>query len=318
MTLLVTGAYGFIGAALYNIISNNNISVRGSVRSLKSVNEKSKLIAVGDINADTDWTNALKNVDKVIHLASRVHLVDNKQTDAIFKYRQVNVEGTANLARQANAMGVKRFIFISSIKVNGEFTNEGRPFTENDIPSPKDPYGISKLEAEIILRQISKETGLDVVIIRPPLVYGPGVKANFDLMLRFLIKGIPLPLGAVTFNRRSFVGLDNLVDFIMICLNHHGASNQTFLVSDGEDISTVELLQLMGAAMGQSARLFYVPPTLLNMASKMINKQNIYQRLCSSLQVDISKSANVLNWKPPLSVYQGLQKIALGFNEKTF
>ncbi len=228
-------------------------------------------------------------------------------------FRSVNVEGTANLARQAAATGVRRFVFLSSVKVNGEFTETGQPFTADDAPAPKDPYGVSKYEAEKLLRKIAAETGMEVVIIRPPLVYGPGVKANFESMMRWLMRGVPLPLAAMTNNRRSLVALDNLVDLIVTCLNHPAAANQTFLVSDGEDLSSAQLLKRMGAAMGHPAHLFYMPPALLKLGASVLNKPGIYQRLCGSLQLDIAKTRQLLGWIPPVSVDEGLRRAAEGF-----
>lgn len=268
---------------------------------------------MGSLSSVTDWTVALRSVDQVVHLAARVHVMNDKSSDPLAEFRQVNVEGTANLARQAAAAGVRRFVYLSSIKVNGEFTQEGRPFTADDAPAPEDPYGVSKHEAEQALRQIAADTGMEVVIIRPPLVYGPGVKANFESMMRWLARGVPLPLAAVTQNRRSLVALDNLVDLIMVCLSHPAAANHTFLVSDGEDLSTAELLKRMGAAMGKPARLFYLPPVLLKLGAQVVKKPGIYQRLCGSLQLDITKTRRLLGWSPPVSVDEGLRRAAERF-----
>jgi nucleoside-diphosphate-sugar epimerase len=243
-----------------------------------------------------------------------VHVTNDKSPDPLTEFRRVNVEGTANLARQAAAAGVGRFVFLSSIKVNGEFTEIGRPFTAESLPAPEDAYGVSKYEAEQLLHQIAVETGMEVVIIRPPLVYGPGVKANFESMMRWLAHGVPLPLAAVTENRRSLVLRDNLVDLILTCLSHPGAANQTFLVSDGEDLSTADLLKHMGAALGHPARLFYIHPSLLKIGATVVNKPGIYQRLCGSLQLDITKTRQMLGWTPPVSVYEGLRCTAEVFN----
>jgi nucleoside-diphosphate-sugar epimerase len=213
---------------------------------------------------------------------------------------------------QAAATGVKRFIYLSSIKVNGESTQPGRPFTADDVPRPEDHYGVSKHEAERELRKIAEQTGMEVVIIRPPLVYGPGVKANFASMMQIIQRGVPLPLASVKGNQRSLVSLCNLVDLIVVCINHPAAANQTFLVSDDEDISTSELLRQMGLALKKPAKLFYVPSLLLQLGAVLINKSEIYQRLCGSLQVDITKTKELLNWKPPLSVDQGLRQVIKG------
>ena len=270
-------------------------------------------VTIDGLASDTDWSEALKNVEQVVHLAARVHVMNDKSSDPFAEFRRVNVEGTAALARQAAAAGVRRFVFLSSVKVNGEFTEAGQPFTADDVPAPEDPYGVSKHEAEQLLRQIADETVMEVVIIRPPLVYGPGVKANFAAMMRWLARGVPLPLAAVNENRRSLVALDNLVDLIMTCLHHPAAANQTFLVSDGEDLSTAQLLKRMGAAMGHPARLFYVPPALLKLGATVLNKPGIYQRLCGSLQLDIAKTRQLLGWTPPVSVDEGLRRAAEGF-----
>jgi len=263
---------------------------------------------MGSLSSETDWTFALKNVDQVVQLAARVHVMNDKSSDPLAEFRRVNVEATANLARQAATAGVSRFVYVSSIKVNGESTQDGRPFSANDVPAPEDPYGVSKHEAEKLLRQIATETGMEVVIIRPPLVYGPGVGANFESMMRWLYRGLPLPLAAITQNRRSLVALDNLVDLIITCLSHPAAANQTFLVSDDEDLSTAELLRRMGNALGHPARLFYVPLSLLEFGARVMNKRGIYQRLCGSLRLDISKTQELLGWAPPLSVDEGLKR----------
>jgi nucleoside-diphosphate-sugar epimerase len=232
--------------------------VRGAVRTLKSQPDGAKEVAIGGLFLETDWTSALRNVEQVVHLAARVHVMNDKNSVPLAEFRRVNVEGTANLARQAAATGVRRFIFLSSIKVNGEFTELGRPFSADDVPAPEDPYGASKHEAEKLLRQIATETGMEVVIIRPPLVYGSGVKANFAALMHAVQRGWPLPLGAVH-NQRSLVALNNLADFIVTSITYHQAANQTFLVSDGQDLSTTELVRGMAQAAGVPARLLPVP-----------------------------------------------------------
>lgn len=313
MTTLVTGANGFVGSALCARLRKDGAPVRGAVRSSNVRPGGTEGVTIDGLASDTDWSEALKNVEQVVHLAARVHVMNDKSPDPLAEFRRVNVEGTAALARQAAVAGVRCFVFLSSVKVNGEFTEVGKPFTADDVPAPEDPYGVSKLEAEQLLRQIAGETGMEVVIIRPPLVYGPGVKANFESMMRWLARGVPLPLAAVTENRRSLVVLDNLVDLIVTCLNHPAAANQTFLVSDGEDLSTAQLLKRMGAAMGHPARLFYVPPALLKLGATVLNKPGIYQRLCGSLQLDITKTRQLLGWTPTVSVDEGLRRTAEGF-----
>ena len=310
MKALVTGATGFVGRALCARLTASGAEVVPAVRSKYGLPHE---VVIGNLNASTNWRPGLTGCDAVIHLAARVHVMEDVAQGSLALYRDTNTEATFNLARQAADAGVKRFVFISSIKVNGEFTEVNRPFTSEDVPAPEDPYGVSKHEAEQLLRQIAAETGMEVVIIRPPLVYGPGVKANFAAMMRWLARGVPLPLAAVTENRRSLVALDNLVDLIASCLHHPAAANQTFLVSDGEDISTAELLKRMGAAMGQPARLFYMPPALLKLGATLLNKPGIYQRLCGSLQLDISKTRQLLDWTPPMSVDDGLRRAAEGF-----
>lgn len=313
MITLVTGANGFVGSALCARLRKDGAPVRGAVRLSNVRAGGTEGVTIDGLASDTDWSEALKNVEQVVHLAARVHVMNDKSSDPFAEFRRVNVEGTAALARQAAAAGVRRFVFLSSVKVNGEFTEAGQPFTADDVPAPEDPYGVSKHEAEQLLRQIADETGMEVVIIRPPLVYGPGVKANFAAMMRWLARGVPLPLAAVNENRRSLVALDNLVDLIMTCLHHPAAANQTFLVSDGEDLSTAQLLKRMGAAMGHPARLFYVPPALLKLGATVLNKPGIYQRLCGSLQLDIAKTRQLLGWTPPVSVDEGLRRAAEGF-----
>jgi nucleoside-diphosphate-sugar epimerase len=313
MAVLITGANGFVGVELCTCLRKNGILARSAVRALDSQSGGADVVAIGDLSSATDWTEALRNVDRVVHLAARVHVMTDKSIDPLVEYRLVNVEGTASLARQAAAAGVRRFVYLSSIKVNGEFTEVGRPFTADDAPEPQDPYGVSKYEAEQALRQIAAETGMNVAIIRPPLVYGPGVKANFESMMRWLALGVPLPLAAVTQNRRSLVALDNLVDLIMTCLSHPAAANQTFLISDGEDLSTAGLLRRMCVALGHPARLFYLPPSMLKLGAWLVNKPGTYHRLCGSLQLDITKTRRLLDWIPPVSVDEGLRRAAEGF-----
>jgi nucleoside-diphosphate-sugar epimerase len=283
-----------------------------SRRSLPELPASITQTRIADLTADTTWQPVLQSVEVVIHAAARVHVMHDTSSDPLAEFRKVNVDGTLNLARQAAAAGVRRFIFISSIKVNGEGTAVGEPYCADARPAPIDPYGISKMEAEQGLRTLAVETGMEVVIIRPVLVYGPGVKANFLSMMRWLHKGVPLPFGAID-NRRSLVALDNLVDLIVTCIDHPAAANQTFLVSDGEDLSTTELLRRMGVALGKSTRLLPVPSRLLEVGAAMLGKQALAQRLCGSLQVDISKTRELLNWTPSVTVDQALRKTAENF-----
>ncbi len=314
--ILVTGATGFVGGALVRRLSADGASadILAAVRSAAlNLPDGVKSLSIGDLSPSTDWYRVLHEVDVVVHCAARVHVMSDKSMTPLAEFRRINVQVTSNLARQAAVAGVRRFIFLSSVKVNGEFTQAGQSFAADDFPAPQDPYGISKYEAEQLLRQIAAETGMEVVIIRPPLVYGPGVKANFESMMRWLVRGVPLPLAAITGNRRSLVALDNLIDLIITSLDHPAAANQTFLVSDGEDLSTVDLLNRMGSALNRPARLFYVPSALLKLGSLLVNKPGIYSRLCGSLQLDISKARQLLAWTPPVSVDEGLQRAVLGF-----
>ena len=285
------------------------VAVRGECGFLP---ESVEQVIVCSLSADTVWREALTGMDAVVHAAARVHIMNDTSVDPLTEFRRINVAGTLNLACQAASLGVKRFVFLSSIKVNGESTQNGRPFNTDDAPAPQDPYGISKLEAELALMEIATKTGMEVAIIRPPLVYGPGVKANFLSMMQWLDRGFPLPLGAIH-NKRSLVGLDNLVDFILTCLDHPAAVNQTFLVADGEDISTTELLKQMAIALGRPGLLLPVQQNILKAFLKIIGKEAMANRLCNSLQVDISKARAVLGWRPPISVNEGLRRTAQGF-----
>ena len=314
--VLLTGGTGFVGGSVLNRLCRDGMEVVVCSRA-KAMNAASGVrhLSVAGLDSNTDWKPALDGIEVVIHCAARVHVMHDESSDPLAEFRQVNVEGTLNLARQAATAGVRRFIFISSIKVNGEGTAPSLPYQADDDPAPLDPYGISKMEAEQGLRALAAETGMEVVIIRPVLVYGPGVKANFLSMMRWLHKGVPLPFGAIH-NRRSLVALDNLVDLIVTCIDHPAAANQTFLVSDGEDLSTTELLRRMGAALGKPARLLPVPSRVLEVGAAVLGKQALSQRLCGSLQVDISKNRELLNWTPPFSVDEALCKTARHFLEQ--
>ena len=312
-TIFVTGASGFVGAALVDrLASEDQFRVVALLRR-EGVSLPARAIPV---RVSNDYLNeellSLDGVDVLVHCAARVHIMSDASIDALTEYRKVNVEGTMRLAQQAASAGVKRFVFISSIKVNGEGTRLGAPYTADDVPAPCDPYGISKMEAEQQLRLLAESSGMEVVIVRPVLVYGPGVKANFWAMMNWLNKGVILPLGSIR-NQRSLVALDNLIDLIVTCLNHSSAANQTFLVSDGCDMSTTELLTRMGVALGRPARLIPVPTVLLKLVAAMIGRKDIGLRLCGSLQVDIEKTCKVLGWVPPSTVACALRKTAESF-----
>jgi nucleoside-diphosphate-sugar epimerase len=304
--ILITGVSGFVGGRLADCIIDSCVyGVTGVSRTALS-----KSYPVFEIPSffDLPAVDALfDGVSVVVHAAARVHVMSDTESDPLQAFREVNVEGALNFARQAAAAGVKRFIFISSIKVNGEQTRLGQPFFSHDGPLPEDFYGISKHEAEQGLRELAAETGMEVVIIRPPLVYGPGVKGNFASMIKLVGKGLPLPLGAVH-NKRSLVALDNLVDLIIVCIDHLAAANQVFLAGDGQDLSTTELLQGVAKAMGKPSRLVPVPAELLMFGATVLGKKAMAQRLLGSLQVDISKARNLLGWQPPLSMEEGLKR----------
>lgn len=306
MNLLVTGASGFVGKAVCARLSRR-FQVSAAARSAATPSVGCAQVTVGAITGATDWTVALSGQDVVVHLVARVHVMKDLSTDPLAEFRAVNVVGSLNLARQAVEAGVKRMIFVSSVKVNGEFSESGRPFTEESVPAPSDYYGISKLEAEIALQNIAQETGMELVVIRPPLVYGPGVKANFAALVQAVKRGWPLPLAKVD-NSRSLVGLDNLVNFIETCAIHSQAAGQTFLVSDGHDLSTPELIRRLAWAADVPVRLWPVPVWLLETGAAVLGKREAAKRLCGNLQVDISKARNLLGWVPPFSVDEGLRR----------
>lgn len=303
--VFITGATGFVGSALVTELLAKGHDLRALVRNSSAQLPGGVEQVVGELGQPVD----LLDSQVVIHAAARVHVMQETTSDPLVEFRAVNVDATLALARQAIAAGVRRFVYISSIKVNGEGTEQGKPFKANDMPAPADPYGISKMEAEQGLMALAKESDMEVVIIRPVLVYGPGVKANFRSMMNWLNKGIPLPLGRIH-NKRSLVALDNLVDLIVTCTQHPAAANQTFLVSDGEDLSTTELLTRMSKALDRPARLLPVPGGLLQLGGKLLGKDAVMQRLCGSLQVDISHTRQTLGWVPPVSVDSALRKTA--------
>ena len=305
--LLVTGANGLIGRALCDTLSRQDRELRPVVRSGSESTGGATPYVVGDIGSHTDWSSALNGVDTVVHLASRVHVMNESGSDIDALYQETNTFGTLHLAQQAADAGVKRFVFVSSVKVNGEERDEA--YSEEDQPDPTGPYAISKRDAEIGLWEIADRSGMEVVVIRPPLVYGPGVKANFLTMMRWLHRGVPLPFGAIS-NRRSLVSIGNLVDFIVTCIGHPAAANETFMVSDGEDLSTTVLLVRLAAALEVKARLIDVPVPVLRLGAAMLGQGELLRRLCSSLCVDSTKANRLLQWSPPLSVDEGLKATA--------
>ncbi|MDH5356882.1 MAG: SDR family oxidoreductase [Gammaproteobacteria bacterium] len=329
--VLLTGATGFVGSSLANILVEKSMGVKALVRRFDTkLASGIKQVSVGDFNqlrniyirADIGNSDSLsiknqihctmEGIDVVIHTAARVHIMKDKSVDPLTEFRKLNRDVTLALAQISVEAGVERFVFLSSIKVNGESTIPGKPFTADDQPNPTDPYGLSKWETEVGLQQLAKDTGMEVVIIRPPLVYGPGVKANFRSMMRWVSLGVPLPLGAIN-NQRSLVALDNLVDLIVTCIEHPAAANQTFMAGDGEALSTTELLQRIGRALGKPAQLIPVPASLLIFIASLLGKKAVARRLCGSLQVDISKTRELLGWEPPVSVDEGLRRTAEEF-----
>lgn len=304
--VLVTGANGFIGRALVSRLTNEGWAVKAAVRRPSGFPSES---LVGDLGARTDWGNALQGCRAVVHLAARVHVMRDTARDPLIEFRAINVDGTLNLARQAARTGIKRFVFLSSIKVNGEQASAAQPFTVDAPPAPEDAYGLSKLEAESGLREICVDSGMEFVVIRPPLVYGPGVGGNLKALMRWVPRGIPLPLGAVN-NRRSLIALDNLTDLIATCLVHPAAANQIFLAADGEDVSTTELLRRIAYAWGQTPRLLPVPTSWLARCAAMLGKTSIADRLLGSLVVDSSRTREALGWYPVVSMEEQLRRMA--------
>ncbi|MFZ5524128.1 MAG: UDP-glucose 4-epimerase family protein [Pseudomonadota bacterium] len=332
---LITGANGFVGRALCAELLRQGWRVRAAVRSSAKMPEEVEVVAVGDIDGDTNWADALRGVEVVFHLAARVHVMKDTAADPLAEFLKVNLQGTENLAHQAVRAGVKRLVYVSSIKVNGEctanisFSNTLSPnpsplegegnkvgkrkmksvFTEFDGPDPQDAYGISKWQAEQALRRIAQDTGLEVVMVRPPLVYGPGVKGNFISLLAAINKGIPLPLSGAN-NARSLVYAGNLVDALIACATHPAAAGQTYLVSDGEDVSTALLAEKIAGALGRSSRSFYFPPGLLRVVASLLGRSVQIDRLFGSLRVSDAKLRSELGWTPPYTLEQGLRATA--------
>ncbi len=320
LRILLSGATGFVGRSLLPVLVNKGFDVTVAVRNLSKWNSSAgagghgslRALEIGDIDGAVNWYPALQDVDVVIHLANRAHIMKDDSRDPVSEYFRINYEGTKALAEQSESCGVKRFVFLSTIKVNGEMTAAGEAFDEKDIVVPADPYSQSKYKAEQVLRAIAKTGQMDVVIIRPPLVYGPGVKANFQVMMKWLSAGIPLPFGSIN-NARSLISVDNLVDFIVTCIDHQSAGNETFVVSDDEDLSTTELLRRMGEALSRPARLFAVPDKLLKIMFHIVGRSGLYCRLCQSLQLDSAKAKSLLGWMPPVSVDDALRRTAVHY-----
>ena len=311
MKLFITGVSGFVGGHLTDVAFGRGIKIIGQARN----NDMAQFpIYQSEISPETNWYDALAGVDCVVHCAARVHEMNDKSLDHLESYRHVNTYGTLNLARQAATAGVKRFVFLSTIKVNGENTDKGSCFCADDPVSPQDSYSLSKLEAEQELAKVAEETGMEVVIIRLPLVYGPGVKGNFFRMIQWVKRGVPLPFGAIH-NRRSLISNDNLADFILTCIDHPAASNQTFLVSDGEDLSLSSLLNKLGQSMNKPVKLVSIPESVLFLGMILFNKRAVAQRLIGNLQIDTSKARDLLNWEPLESVDQGLKKAVSGLTQ---
>lgn len=311
--ILVTGASGFVGQALLARLQEVDRPVRAALRNSASISTATEQIVVGDIGPDTKWQQALEGVGCVVHLAARTHMLDDDSADSLTAYRNINVLGSVRLAQQAIATGVRRIVFLSSVKVNGESTVT-RPFIEADAPAPLDPYGITKLEAEIALRGISNESGIEIVILRPPLVYGPGVKGNLLRLLDLISRGIPLPLGSIK-NRRSLVCVANLADAIVSCIDAPEAAGATYMVSDGENISTPMLIRKLAAAMNRTSRLLPCPPALISLAARLIGKSAIASRLTGSLTVDSSRIRRELGWQPRYTLDQGLEATAQWYHQ---
>jgi nucleoside-diphosphate-sugar epimerase len=307
--VLVTGASGFVGRYMCEEMLRQGWQVRGAVRSSAQLPDGAEVVAVGNIDGDTDWMNVLRGVDAVIHLAARVHVMNDTAVDPLAEFLRVNLYGTSNLAQQAARDGVRRLVYVSSIKVNGEQTTETQPFAESDEPNPQGPYAISKWRAEQDLQRIAQETGLEVVIMRPPLVYGPGVKGNFISLLAAIDKGIPLPLVGAN-NARSLVYVGNLADALIACATHPAAAGQTYLVSDGDDVSTAMLVEKIAQALGRNSRSFYFLPALLRAMAAVLGRAEQVDRLFGSLCVNDEKLRSELAWLPPYTMEQGLRATA--------
>lgn len=315
MRILLTGATGFVGRRLHEILLQRGFEVRaaGRTRDEALARQGGEQVLVGALELNPDLQRALDDVQVVVHLAGRAHVMRERAADPLVAFREVNVAGTTRLAEAAARSGVGRLVFVSSIKVNGESTDL-TPFRAGDMPAPEDPYGVSKWEAEQALRRIERDTGMEVVVVRPPLVYGPGVKGNLRSLLRWIDRGLPLPFGACE-NSRSLIGLDNLVDLLMTCTLEPAAAGGTFLAADGVDLSTPELVWRMGEALGRRPRLLRVPPALIRVAARAVRRPGLYDRVCGSLQVDIGETRHVLGWTPPVSIDEEMLRMAAAYRD---
>jgi UDP-glucose 4-epimerase len=304
MNVLLTGYSGFVGSHLLILL---NPEYKVSLLGRKDPLQSNCNFYQAELNDKSNFSDSLSNISVVIHCAARAHIMNEESQDPLTEFRKVNTKGTLNLATQAASAGVKRFIYISSIKVNGESTEERRPFKFDDKYNPLDPYGLSKSEAETALLELGQKTGMEIVIIRPPLVFGEGVKANFAALLKFVGKGLPLPFRCITQNKRSMVSVYNLADLIKTCIEHPNAANQVFLVSDDNDLSTAEMVALMAKVQGKRNFALPVPVWFFNIAAKLLNKQDVVNRLIGSLQLDIEHTKKTLDWQPPYSVEHGFK-----------
>ena len=312
LTVLVTGSNGFVGRAVCRALGDQGYSVRAAVRSpIAAAPVPGEVVAVGAINAETDWSAAVAGVDAIVHLAARVHVMKETESDSLEAFRKINVGATTALARAAVAHGVKRLVYVSSIKVNGEATRD-KPFTAADPASPRDAYGRSKYEAERALRTIAASTDLEVTVVRPPLVYGPGVGGNFLRLLKLVQRGIPLPFGAID-NRRSMIYNGNLARALAACAFHPNAGGKTYLVADAEDLSTPELVRQLGLALGTPARIWRMPPQILRLGGALMGRSGEVERLIGSLIVDSSSIRTELAWSPPYAVSDALTETAKWF-----
>ncbi|MFH0799360.1 MAG: NAD-dependent epimerase/dehydratase family protein [Pseudomonadota bacterium] len=314
--ILVTGANGFVGRKLCSVLQMRGCDVRAAIRCHAERNEAavahhdrlsvSDVVAVGDIGSDTVWSDALKNVEVVVHLAARVHIMQEMSKNPLESFRSVNVLGSKKLAEEAARRGIRRFVYISSISIHGNSTGE-RAYVEGDEAQPHSPYAVSKWEGELALRNVAEKTGFELVIVRPPLVYGPGVGGNFLRLMKWADKGFPLPLGRVH-NLRSFIGIENLVELLVRCVEHPRAAGETFLVADGGDLSTPDLMRRVAKLLGRPARIVPFPVSFLRWGAKVFGQEDVLDRLCNCLQVDAGKAIRLLGWKPLMSLDEGLER----------